>query len=432
MPSFLHLSATAIVLAAVALSGCQNGGGNNRARVRVLNVSPGYSSVDFYASNGDDDGDKLRLSAIAYDTVSGYADLKSDTYTVKFKRNGVASTLQTLSSKKFADDAHQTFVAYGSTGHFGALELGEDVSDADSGHTKVQLLNTSEAGSLDVYLTESSVSLADASAVFANVASGAAATSATVDSGDYRLRVTGASHTDDLRLDVPTISFGSKRVVSLILTATEGGVLVNAIVLPQQGSLTKYANTKARVRGAVGISNGTAVTARVGGVTVLSGVAVGVVGNYTQVESGGAAVNLSVDGSPVAAATQTLTAGGEYTLLIWNNGGGTQTTLIGDDNRLPTTSGKAKVRAMNGLSSQNVPINMSVDFSPIAEGIVLGQASAFKEIDASSEYQVDVNNSSTAAPLLSRSSVSLQAAGVYTMFISGSGTTVSGTLRKDR
>jgi hypothetical protein len=432
MRSSFRFYCALVVIATLALSGCENGGGNGRAKVRVLNVSPDYSSLDFYASTDDDDTDKLKLSAITYDKVSGYTELKSDTYVVKFKRNGVASTLQTLSSKKFTDDSHQTYVAYGSTGHFAALELGEDVSDPDSGHTKLQLLNTSEAGSLDVYLTESTVSLEDASPTFANVSSGAAATSTTIDSGDYRLRVTGANDTDDLRLDVPNIGFGSKKIVSLILTATEGGVLVNVILLPQQGSLTKYANTKARVRGAVGISNGTAVTARVGGVTVLSSVAIGVVGNYTQVESGSAAVTLSVDGSPVAAASQNIAAGGEYTLLIWNNGGGTQTTLVGDDNRLPTTSGKAKIRVMNGLSTQDVPINMSVDFSPIAEGIALGLASAFKEVDAGSEYQLDVNNSSTAASLLSRSSVSLQAAGVYTMFISGSGATVNGTLRKDR
>ena len=132
-------------------------------------------------------------------------------------------------------------------------------------------------------------------------------------------------------------------------------MLVNALLLPQQGSITKFANTKARVRGAVGIANGTVVTMRVGGVGVLNGAAVGVVGNYTQVEAGSAAVSLGVNGVAVTVPNQTLVAGGEYTLLVWSNADGAQTTLIEDDNRLPTASGKAKIRVLNGLSALNVP-----------------------------------------------------------------------------
>ena len=433
MRSSSHLYAIMILLTAALLSGCDSGGnGDEQTRIRLLNASPGYTSLDLYANDDDDDSDQLRVSAASYDTVSSYARFKSGTYTVKFKRNGVASTLQTMSGKQFADDSHHTFVAYGTVGHFGALQISEGVSDADSGNTKVQLLNTAEAGALDVYITESSVSLDDASPTFTNIGAGTASSITTIDSGDYRLRVTGANDTDDLRLDVPTINFASKKVVSLILSATQGGVLVNALVLPQQGDLTRHANTKARVRGAVGIGNGTTVTARVGGVSVVSSAAIGVVGNYAQVDAGSATVSLIIDGSPVSVANQSLTAGGDYTLLIWSNAGGTQTTLISDDNRLPTTSGKAKIRVLNGLSALSVPITMAVDFSPIAEGIALGEASTYTEVDGGSEYQLDITNATTAANLLTRSSVSLQSAGVYTMFMSANGTAVSGTLRKDR
>src|SRR4029453_17764548 len=128
----------------------------------------------------------------------------------------------------------------------------------------------------------SSVSLDDATPVVAGVAPGASSAVSTIDSGDYRLRVTGASNADDLRLDVPHVTLDSKQVLALVLTATQGGVLVEASTLPQQGSLTKFANTKARIRGAIGTTSGPVVM-RVGGVGVLNG-AVGVVGNYAQVE----------------------------------------------------------------------------------------------------------------------------------------------------
>jgi hypothetical protein len=170
---------------------------------------------------------------------------------------------------------------------------------------------------------------------------------------------------------------------------------------------------------------------RIGGVGVLNG-AVGVVGNYATVEAGSVAVNLTVNGVAVTVANQNLVAGGEYTLLAWTDAGGTQTTLISDDNRLPTASGKAKIRAINGLSSLTAPITLAVNFAPIAEGIALGQASAFTEIDDGSDYQLDVTDTDTAANLLTKTAVTLQSSGVYSLFMSANGATVSGTLRKDR
>jgi hypothetical protein len=338
--------------------------------------------------------------------------------------------LLTVSNRAFADDTHHTFVAFGSAGHFFALQVDDDVAPPDSGRVKVQVLNTAEAGSLDVYLTESSVSLDDATPVVSGVGSGVSSAVSTIDSGDYRLRVTGASASDDVRLDVPNITLDSRQVLALILTATQGGVLVEAVTLPQQGSVTKFANTKARIRGAVGTTSGPVVM-RVGGVGVLNG-AVGAVGNYTQVEAGSVPIALAVNGAAVAVPNQTLVAGGEYTLLAWTSAGSTQTTLIGDDNRLPTASGKAKIRVINGLSTLDVPVTMAVNFAPIAEGIALGQASGFTEIDDGTDYQLDVTNTDTAENLVSKTAVTLQSSAVYTLFMSVNGATVSGTLRKDR
>jgi hypothetical protein len=420
------------VLAALSLSGCDSGGGSKRAQVRLLNVSPGYTSLDLYANGGDDDTDQQRIAAVAYDSVSSYSELESGSYDIKFKRAGVTSTLQTISNQQLADETHTTFIAFGSTGHFSALAVNDDGTAPDSGLVKVQLLNAAEAGTVDVYLTESSVSLDDATPVFSAVTAGGTGAATSIDSGDYRLRVTGASDSDDIRLDVPSITLDSKQVVTLILTATQGGVLVDVVLLPQQGSMTKIANTKARVRGAVGIANGTQVTLRVGDASLLNNNAVGVVGAYAQVDAGSAAVALGVNGVGVTVPNQTLTAGGEYTLLVWSNADGTQITLISDDNRLPSSSSRAKVRIMNGLSALDVPVTLFVNFFPELENIPLGQASAFAEVDDGTDYQLDVSNADTADPLLTKTEVTLQAAGVYTLFMSSSGGTVSGTLRKDR
>jgi hypothetical protein len=424
-----------VLLALAVLGGCGGSeGDSNKAHIRVLNVSPGYTSLDLYVNNGDSDTDTQKASSVALEALTDYITLDSDTYTLKFKRGGVTSTLQTYSGQQLTDDSHGTYVAYGSTGHFAVVKIGEDAKDADSNKSTISVLNTAEAGSLDVYFTESSVNLSDATPQFSGINSGVLSTGATLDSGTYRMRVTGASDNTDIRLDVPSVTFSSKQVASVIITSTQGGVLVNAFVLPQQGSLSTNKNTKARVRGFNGIANGTAVTATIGGSSVLSNALVGATSlKYGQIDAGSVAVGLGVDGTAVSVPNQTLAAGGDYTLLVWSDASGTRTTLISDDNHLPSASGKAKIRVMNGMSGLAAPITLYVDFAPIAEGVALGTASAFAEVSTGSESQLDITNATTSSPVRTLTSVSLQDAGVYTLFMSGGGTlSVGSTVRKDR
>jgi hypothetical protein len=139
-----------------------------------------------------------------------------------------------------------------------------------------------------------------------------------------------------------------------------------------------------------------------------------------------------VDGTVVPIANQTLIAGADYTALIWSDTGGAHATLITDDNHVPTSTADAKIRLLNGLSTQGVPLTLYVNFFPVAEGTALGAASAYAEVDSGSDFQVDVHNASTAARLLSRDA-DLQASGVYTLLVIGNGDgTVASTLRKDR
>lgn len=428
----LTLPATLAALAAVvSLSGCSSGDDNADARSRLLNVSSGYQSLDLYVNENDSDSDSLKASAVTFAGLSEYTSVASGTYDIKFKRAGVSSTLLTLSDKKLADDSNVTYVAYGALGRFGVLELGEDVEEPDDdGRSKLQSINVSEAGALDIYLTDSDVPLEDASPLFAGAAGGSGML--TTDRGDYRLRVTGANDISDLRLDIPNITLENKGVASLILSETTSGMLVDALLLPQQGSLTQFVNTKARVRAAVGMSSGSMASLRVGGVSIVNGQGRGLISPYSQVEAGNVVVTLAIDGTPVPIDNQTLVAGGDYTVLIWSDASGTRASLIPDDNHVPTSASDTKIRLLNGLSTQGVPLTLYVNFFPYAEGTVLGTASAYADVDSGSDLDVDVYNALTATPLLSKES-NLQAAAVYTLLVFGKADgTVDSTLRKDR
>lgn len=432
MKAFMRIYLQLLIVSLLfSISGCDNGGSDSKyAKIRLLNVSPDYESLDVYVRGSNSDSDTQKLQGVTFESLSDYSRVDSSDFDLKVRRSGASSTLGTLSAQKQADDTHVTYVAYGSSGNFGILRINDDQSAPNEGKTKLQVLNVSEAGAVDVYLTEESVALADATAQFTALASGSISSVAFLESNTYRLRVVGTADTSDLRLDVSGIVLSSKQVVSIVLTSTPGGVLVNSIVLPQQGTTTITHNTWARVRGAAGVSTG--VNARVGGVSVLSGAGAGVISSrYAQVSAGSVPLTVTVGGSVVPLADQTLVAGGDYTLMVWSNTAGTQATLIADDNRFSTSS-KAKLRVMNGISETGVPITFAVDYSPMAEGVAPGQASGYTQFDAGTEYLFDVSETATAKSLLTRDSVTLVADGVYTMFLSGTGTAVNGTLRKDR
>jgi hypothetical protein len=154
---------------------------------------------------------------------------------------------------------------------------------------------------------------------------------------------------------------------------------------------------------------------------------------YTLFDAGALPVNLTVNGTAVSVPDVTLAAGADYTLMVWSNAGGPQTSLILDDNRLPAGgSSMTKLRLLNGMSTLAAPVTLSVDFSPVIEGTLTGQVSDEEEINAGTDRQFDVSNTSTAALVLTRSAITLQGNSVYTFFMTDNGTTPIGVLRRDR
>jgi hypothetical protein len=423
-----------VCVAALALDACGGGGEENGddPKIRLLNLSAGYTSLDLMTNldSDDDDDDATQATGVALESVSSYATLDPDDYTVKVRRTGSGSVLRSFAGEELVEDAINTYVAYGEVGNFGALRIDDTLDAADAGDSKLSVANVSSAGSLDVYLTDATTDLDDTTPVLSGV--GAALSQVTADSGSFRLRVTATGDTADVRLDVPNFALTDKGVATLILTSTQGGMLANAIFLPQGGAPTKYTNTKARVRGAVGLANGANASIQVGGQSVLSAATAGVIGSrYTLLDAGSVPVTLTVNGAAVPVANLNLTAGADYTLLVWSNANGPLTSLVNDDNRLPSGGG-TKLRLLNGMSTLASPLTLAVDFSPVIEGTLTGQVSDEIEITSGTDRQFDVANTSTAQNVLTRTAITLQPNSVYTFFMTDTGSTPIGVLRRDR
>jgi hypothetical protein len=431
-----RLSLSLIGLFAIALHGCGGGGEKSGAdpQIRLLNLSTGYTALDMMTNlDADtDDDDETQATGVALETVSDYATLDPDDYTVKVRRTGSGSVLRSFAGEELIEDTINTYVAYGEVGSFGALRIDDTLDEADAGETRLSIANVSSAGGLDVYLTDASTDLDDTTPVLSNV--GAALSPLSTDSGTYRLRVTAAGDSADVRLDVAAFKLPDRGVGSFILTSTQGGMLANAVYLPQGGQPAWVVNTKARVRGAVGLANGANASIQVGGQSVLTAATAGVIGSrYTLLDAGTVPVTLTVNGTVVPVPNVNLSAGADYTLLVWSNANGAQTSLIVDDNRLPSGgTAVAKLRLLNGMSTLAAPLTLSVDFSPVIEGTLLGQVSDEIELSSGTDRQFDFTNTSTAQSVLTRSAITLQGNSVYTFFMTDNGTTPIGVLRRDR
>jgi len=422
--SFLSVPA---ILAALLLAGCDVAGSGGDAYVRVVNASMDYASVDLYLD------DKLKIASTGYEAASSYLKVDSDSYDVEFRRSGSSGALGSYNTDLEGDE-RLTWLVLGPSGNFQVIAIDESRDPADKDESLLRVVNAaSDAGSVDVYLTDATTDLDDVSPDYSAVATDALAGEGLVklDAGTYRLRVTAAGSKTDVRFDRPDLVLASKGVYTLVVTGTTGGVLTDAMLLKQDGGVTVLPTTQARVRAVVGLDGGSTTNISVDGTALVSAATIPVLGTYRVVDAGAADVTMSVDGSDVAVADLTLASGADYTLVYTGTPSSVTQTSVLDVNRLPA-SGSFKVRLINAMSALAEPISMSVNFLPAADSVALGSVALSDEIDAVTNGRLDVTRVSTSSTLYSLTSLSLESRAVYTQVMFGSAASPTGALRKDR
>lgn len=416
-----------VASAALLIAACGGAGSGSKASIRVVNASADYAPVDLYLN------DKLKLSSVGYEAGTSYLKVDADSYDTEFRRTGASSALDTFNAK-LASDGRLTWLLLGSTGNFQVMTLDETHADADKGKSLVRLVNAAaDAGAVDVYLTDETTALTDVSPTYSDVAIDTQAGEGLVklDAGTYRLRVTAAGSTSDVRLDRSGVVLASKGVYTLVVCGTTGGVLTDAMLVQQDGAVSLLATTQSRVRAVVGLDGATLASVSVDGTSLLSSASVPVLGSYQLVDAGTASVSLTVDGTSVPVGNVSLAAGSDYTLVYTGTPSAVTQSAVADVNRLPG-SGTFKVRLINAMSALNEPISMSVDFLPAADTVPLGSVSLSDAIDAVDNGRLDVTRVTTSSLLYTLTSLSLTSRGVYTQVMFGSASAATGALRKDR
>jgi len=415
---FVRHSCAALFIGLTALlSACVGGGGgddNGNASVRVINATSDLSSVDVYL------GTTNSFPNNTTDTLGSYASVGAGTYDIKITSSGNTTSLLG-NTYTFAKNQHYTAVVWGRSGALSMATVpeDEDTSLITSGNSAVRLYNaTSNTGSLDVFLTQAgNDDLSNATPTISAIGSGALSGFRQLQAGDWRLRVTGAGNINDLRLDIPlTLSAGNFQ--TLVVTAGNGGVLVNGALLVQQGAVTQLKNTQSRVRVLASAEQRAAVAVQMDGSTI-STLRSPNVGPYVLVNAGAHVFNVLLDGVSVSNASQTLAPGSDYTLIGYGSAGAGLSKLFADDNRLPA-AGYYRIRLINGIAGSD-PLSLSVDYAVLVSDIPPGASSV--PITASSTAttttrHIEVQSTSGLASIYSADPF-LQSVGVYTVVLLG-------------
>ena len=415
----LSCVATVAILAAC-------GGGSlsqNEGQVRLVNATGEFGALDLYESSN-------RLSSgVAAFTASGYQGLDKGNHDFSVRGGVAGATIATLAAT-VAKDKHLAIVAYSNGGTPTLALLDEEADPPSSGSAKLRFFNTtaSDSGSVDVYLvadaTACSALAATAATPVATAVSGLQTAYTTINPSTatgYHLCVTAATDKSDVRLDTQLV-VADRQVVTVILSRTSG-VLLNGLVLVQQGNLTQGLNASARVRLAVGVTAGNTVTASVGTVSLGAATAPRSVGSYKLVPAGTVTADVSISGGTSVPTSLTLVGGADYTLLV--AGTNTTPTLTADNNSLSANAAKpVKIRLLNGangaLTGGTLGPAMLTVGSTLLDSTEFAAASPYVFIESSTATAILFDVRTTNGTVLCTSSSTLPAApSVFTVFVLG-------------
>ena len=438
----MRLKTWAALAAAITLpllSGC----GNDNAQegeVRVINATTEYASLDLYTQNSDG-SNNLVVSGTAAGAASAYTGVDRGSYTFDIKSSTGAGTAATTTGTVTKTD-HFSIVTYLTGGKASATFLTDEEANPASGNAKLRIFNaaTGEAPSVDVYLsTNACDALTVTDTPFASAVTGLQTAysqlTANASVTPWNVCVFATGDTTTLLLDIPALTLKNQEIATLILTHTSGGVLLNGAVLDQQGAMTPYTSTLARVRVAADAtvgSTGGLVTVTINGSEVSSQAASPSVGSYVTIPSGTLTTSITVDGVTTNGVTlPSANAGSDYTLLVTGSQSNPAATLITDDNTPSTSTTQAvKARVINGVNGGSGTVSATIDSKTLGNA-AFGAATTYVPLVATTGTSTVLPTSvvTTPATLVNQS---FTAGEVYTVFIWGNASAPVLTVSSDR
>ena len=388
------------------MAGC-GGHGAGSAPTRLVNASVGYQTA-----MGFMDESTQITTGVTYGESSPYFNIEAGTVhlTLTTTVSGAEQAATAAQLRTVNRDQRYSLVAYGILDELRLALVAEYTQTLDANTAAVNVLNTSaDIGGVDVYLSPGK-SLAVSTLIAQNVVATTTSPNQSqfaldIQPGSYYITVVGTGDINDLRFQTPVaISLASLQVMTIILTPGTSGVLANAILLTQgtQGTAVSYMNTTARIRGVTAIQGSTVsiIGADASGdvVSVLPGSSTPKLSEYFVVATGkppavtvgGTAIdpNTIMMDDPTSTAVPppqvvaALSAGGDYTMMVYTDGSGHPVArLLEDNNTAPTTAAGVKFRLINlAADNQGLLLSMKVNGIGVAQNIPYTVASDYREV----------------------------------------------------
>ena len=409
-----------LFLSLALLQGCGKSGSNNstptNGSVRLVNAALAYPSLDMNVP-----GSAL-ATAVATGSASTAVAIAPGTYPISLAATGSGNPLSQQSLLVYAGVPY-ALVAHTEGGQLKLTALTENQAAPAAGDGSIRISNLAlqDAGGVDVYMAASGGTLANASAMVSNL--GVASGYYEIPQGTYQVWVTGVGNKADVRLYLPAVVIGSQQVLTLVLTATTGGVLVDGWLVTQGAAVSAQTNTSARIRVAANIAGSGTVVATANGVSLDGSTLVSPqLDSYALVPSGALTTSVVVGGATVNVPNLTAAAGADYTLLAVGTAAAPKFFLISDNNALPV-GGMAKLRLVNGVNGAS-NLSLTADATLVAQNVAFGVASTPATVATTgSASLLQVSPPLIPALVWSPSNaLTAQSQGVYSVFVLG-GTT---------
>lgn len=422
------LRSIALLFVVIGWCAACGGGGDddddNYGHVRLINATD-VSNLVLNAEGNDDDDDTYSSKAGAPGEASGYADYKTQSYSIVVSAEDGSLTGSSTATLSVSEDDHYSVVAYQRGGVIKLVTLTDEKDGPSSGYAKLTVINAgTDAGSVDVYLVPPGSALDDRSPVFSSLSTASTSLTQSQTAGTYDIVVTGYNKPTDVRLTLSSVTLTSQQIITLVLTPTTGGALLDGVLIQQQGAVELKRNANARVRVVAGLENSTTsypvhVTV---GANDLGTVISPSVGTYSQITAGVTDYSVTVNNVAVSdLPANTFVNGGDYTILIYDSAA-PKVTVLSDKNQIPSSG--ARIRLVNAAVGTGV--SLSVNYVPLFSQVAYGSASDYSGISSGT------TTLSLSSPAWSgykdKSGVSIASGGVYSYFILGTGTDESTTL----
>jgi hypothetical protein len=243
-------------------------------------------------------------------------------------------------------------------------------------------------------------------------------------------------------LDVPVVSLASKQISTLVLTASQGGLMVNALMLAQQGGIARMDTQQARVRLVAAVTDSAVVKASLGTTSLISAAAnAGEITSpsldgYVLVPVGSWAATVSVNGQPLSVPAKTLKSGQDYSFMVHGPASAPTSSWLDDDNRVPSDPTQVKLRLINGVADSAAALAMKLDGSSVAGAVLVGAASDYtlvKPVAAGgTNGRLTITAAGVPTAIYTSPSQTLVAGGSYSVFVVGPVAAPSGLVGVDR